>query len=221
MKMFGLKSVLAAGAMALLGSQVGATTTLVCPDKDPGYTVDRFLTLTWDGAYDASVNCLFSGYDAGGGNDEYNYFDHPNDGNDWLGHNSWLQIEGDIEDAGSAATLASIIGETVGSLYGGTSGTANFINPGLFDTYAILMKFGDPDQSESWFIFEVDFAQVSNFLFSWSVNDVESIAGFQGLSHTSLWGKDVPQVPLPAGGVLLLTALGGMALIRRRKLVAA
>jgi hypothetical protein len=222
MKMFGLKTVLAAGALALLGSQAGAS-TLVCPDSDPGYTVDRYLTLNWDNAtYDASVSCLFSGYDAGGGNDEYNYFDQPNDGNDWLGHNGWLQIGGDIKNSTSADSLAEVISKTVGSLFDGTSGTVNFIDPGLFGSYAILMKFGDPDQSESWFIFEVDFMTVSNFLFSWSVNDVESIQGFQALSHTSLWGKDpTTTVPLPAGGLLLLTALGGMALVRRRKMVAA
>ena len=40
------------------------------------------------------------------------------------------------------------------------------------------------------------------------------------LSHVTTTGDAPSPVPVPAGGVLLLTALGGMALTRRRKKVA-
>lgn len=37
------------------------------------------------------------------------------------------------------------------------------------------------------------------------------------ISHMTFYGKELAAIPLPAGGVLLLTALGGLALARRRK----
>lgn len=44
---------------------------------------------------------------------------------------------------------------------------------------------------------------------SWSVS--------QGLSHLSFYDTDPPPIPLPAGGLLLVTALGGLVIARRRK----
>lgn len=221
MKMFGLKTLLAAGTLALFGSQAGAA-TLICKDY-PTTDVDRYLELTWSGA--ADISCL----DAG---------------TDWNESNFPDPILGYDYDVGTATSsgnsLASILTNVSGSLWGGNEGSFRFTDPGTYDSYALLLKFGKNTQEAwGWFLMEVVFNSASYVDIGWRsvIRDNSGYCPFDAeafffgeectstkwaLSHTSIYGKDpTTTVPLPAGGVLLLTALGGMALVRRRKLVAA
>jgi hypothetical protein len=219
MKMFGLKTVLAAGAIALLGGQAGAS-TIVCKDY-PTADVDRYLELVWSGG--VSVSCLDAGTD-------WNESDFPE---------SSLGYDYDVGTATSSEnTLGSILTNVVGSLWGGNEGSFRFTDPGTYDSYALLFKFGKNTQEAwGWFLMEVAFNGETFFDLAWlsiiqdvtgSCPDQEGVFDDQctstkwALSHVSIYGKDqTTTVPLPAGGLLLLTALGGMALVRRRKMVAA
>lgn len=234
MKMFGLKTVLAAGAIALLGGQAGATTTsLTCPgdglivQDELGNDVVRYLDLGWDGSLDVSVSCLDWGSqtydpDAKGQPDTEAAADKA-----FMDANpGWVQIGKNQSDTPNG--LAGYVSYAAGTLWGATSGSFTLTNVGDYDTYALLWKFGEPHVIASWMAVQFTFGELESFLLNWAgVDCVQNEGGVEcsgtqnALSHLSLYGKDVPQVPLPAGGLLLLTALGGMALVRRRKMVAA
>ena len=47
----------------------------------------------------------------------------------------------------------------------------------------------------------------------WSVEPTKGA----GISHITLYGGDMPQVPVPAGGLLLLSALAGAGVVARRR----
>lgn len=212
MKMFGFKTVLAAGAIALLGGQAGAS-TINCPEPSAGDTVVRYLSLSWEG--DASlVTCLDHGTTYTG-----QIFTDNNVGYEFIVE---TENSNSIDLGGS---LSGYLNAVNSSLFGGLSGQIEFKDPGTYDVYAILLKFGkNTDVSEGWFAFEVSLGGLSMLTIDWSLffDDGIGVKTDQWqLSHTGLYGKDTTTIPLPAGGLLLLTALGGMALVRRRKMVAA
>jgi|GEM_PF-882458 hypothetical protein len=215
MKMFGLKALLAAGAVSLFAGQAGAlTTTLVCPNPvSPDDAVVRYLQVEYDAA--ASVFCAASGT-TWNANTVPNLA-APNDGFVFIAEATSSNPNG----------LAGLIAASVDSLlYGGNSGVLTFTkpNPLTYGSYGILWKFGANTQvADGWFLLNVAFNQLTSITFDWkTVFDPNTTTKDQwALSHVALYGKDPTTIPLPAGGVLLLTALGGMALVRRRKLVAA
>ncbi|TGD61786.1 VPLPA-CTERM sorting domain-containing protein [Tabrizicola sp. WMC-M-20] len=49
--------------------------------------------------------------------------------------------------------------------------------------------------------------------------DVSDLGRGQGISHITFYDTAPAPIPLPAGGLLLVTALGGLAIARRRKKV--
>lgn len=123
---------------------------------------------------------------------------------------------GNVSSAGGAGTYSVAFTSSVDPLDAIANASVTVLVAGLFDdlivewrdtvttavlasevvvapTVAIQTTFGTPNLDQT-------------LVFSWSASDVG--AGFD---------FDVSAVPLPAGGLLLLTALGGMAVVRRRR----
>lgn len=71
----------------------------------------------------------------------------------------------------------------------------------------ILFKIGNGNTFNAFLVHNTG----GNQLFTWAGNTAS------GLSHTNSFGGTVSPVPLPAAGFLLVAALGGLALVRRRK----
>jgi hypothetical protein len=84
---------------------------------------------------------------------------------------------------------------------------------GTFSKFAIGFKMGgNQNQLLTAFVFELP-AGVTTGTWSWSLQSNE-------LSHANLYGlpePDMPPVPLPAAGWLLIAGLGGLAALRRTR----
>lgn len=125
----------------------------------------------------------------------------------------WVQIAKDNDlngtDEGNAAAMT-----VTGSQVAGTLSIADFV----FDTYAtvaVVLKSGGGNVNiDKWVAYEVvkiagDYDYKSIFLNNNNGNQ-------KNLSHISLYGAGkMSAVPLPAGGLLLLTAFGAFALRRK------
>lgn len=109
-----------------------------------------------------------------------------------------------------AGPIGSVVLSATG--VGNTFGTFQiFLPTGFSLTDAVLgFKIGQGNLSPDWAAFSIADGILSG---SWG------ISGNQTLSHANLYGELVPvaAVPLPAGGLSLIGALGGLAMLRRRK----
>ena len=125
---------------------------------------------------------------------------------------------GDINTAFPSITGAEfsfdktfVDGELIGIAFSFLMGTGD---PGIT---AVILKAGNKFAATS------DFSLVGN-LFSGFVSTADAgltnkFGKAQGVSHITFFDSYVPPapIPVPAGGLLLVTALGGLAVLRRRK----
>jgi len=131
-----------------------------------------------------------------------------------FGSDDWEFIAKDNEDDGlgtpdegdSSAFLVD------GDATGGSMTIADFVFD-MYATVAVVLKSGGGADPDGWVAYEVsstDLEYASIF---------SNRGGFADISHISLYGSGVgvPEVPLPAGGVLLLAGLGAFAAVKRRK----
>lgn len=90
----------------------------------------------------------------------------------------------------------------------GGSSSWSLLNPNGYSNIFITLK-----QGQSFAAFWLDTTEaLSGF---WSTSGPARSS--QGLSHVSVYYQGPSVVPLPAAGLMLLTALGGLAFARRRK----
>lgn len=132
-----------------------------------------------------------------------------------FGLDTWEFIAKDNDLDGTDEGVASAMTVT-GSLITGTITLADTIFD-LYDHIAIVLKSGRGLDPEFWVaykavdgVFEYDYTSIF-------VNKKGEIGA---LSHISLYGTpatDMPPVPLPAAGWMLIAGIGGLAALRRRK----
>lgn len=116
----------------------------------------------------------------------------------------------DGTDTGNAAAMT-----VTGSLLQGTIDIADFV----FDTYetvAVVLKSGGGNATpDFWVAYEVQ--KIAGLYDYKSIFLNNNTGGQKALSHISLYGAGkMSAVPLPAGGLLLLTGLGAFVLRRKR-----
>lgn len=112
------------------------------------------------------------------------------------------------------ATEAAWVNTVLGTSFTTADVTAGKVSTGIFDSYSyttsaqyVILKIGkNPDYTV--------LMNTSGGAMTWSWNNYKADGG--GLSHYITLGDPAP-VPLPAAGLLLLGALGGLAAVRRRK----
>lgn len=195
--------------VASLGFGASSAQALTCPDPAAS-TVSRLLAISTDPvANESSISCLASGTDAGADGafgtlfPTYNFIgkeeDKPLSGNEGIG-----ALNGILDEVGGS------------SFWGGNEGEFTFTDPGTDGAYAILFKFGKPDLSESWFAIKVA-GGLAAFNILWeSIDENGDLRKGQELSHVSLYGSPA-MIPVPAAGILLITALGGLGVAARRR----
>ncbi len=129
------------------------------------------------------------------------------------------------------STEPSVVVGVVFTVTGATSGAWSIALPFGYTLTNAFISFksgeggGDPDFA----LFSLPSGILAGL---WGFDDTQCLPGggaprptgcngTQSLSHGSLYGKLVPTaVPLPAAGLMLLGALGGLAALRRRRKVA-
>ena len=210
LKLKGFLLPVAAGAFLAFGGGVltaNSAKALTCPDPAAS-TVLRLLDISTDpAANETSISCLASGTDATADSAFQNLFpsysfvgkeeNAPLNGNEGIG-----ALDGILDEVGGS------------SFWGGTVGEFTFTDPGTDDAYAILFKFGQPSLSESWFAIKVA-GGLNAFKIIWESVDPDGNRLTQHeLSHVSLYAAPIP---LPAAGILLISALGGLGFAARRR----
>lgn len=206
--MFGLefkRTVIPTLAVLVLGlgintSSVSAATTSVCPDDGSG---TREFTLTTEDP--VSNSCYFWGPN--------------NDANDAafvaqrladFGSEHTLLSKVEIDDDGLVdreGTNDSLLGNSIVALLGGLGGEFTLDTTGFKDIL-LVFKTGTGRSTPGFAAFALIPSGPTEG--EWSVNLQ------QGLSHVSLYGSPAP-IPVPAAGILLITALGGLGIAARRR----
>jgi hypothetical protein len=194
-----LKTVVAAGVLALMASGAQAATTTLCPNSSS--TTDREFTLTTEDPIGNS--CFASG--------------SPNDNNDAV-------FQAMLANLVPAATLlgkveydkfgvlqstgpeVSLLDDMI-ALLSGNSGGFTLDLTGIVNAVLVFKVGNNP--GPAYAAFTVDSGLVTGF---WSSTPLQG----GGLSHVSLYGAPAA-VPVPAAGFLLIGALGGLAALRRRR----
>lgn len=126
-----------------------------------------------------------------------------------FGHDDWSFLAKDEKADGVAVDgLSFTIGDASTA---GMDGTWSWDGP-LYDEMVLVLKQG---ATFAAYLFEDASDIVSGEWMTTSAFDLT--AG--DLSHMSIYGRmsDVPPVPVPAAGFLLVAGLGGLAALRRRK----
>jgi hypothetical protein len=183
------KTLLAAGALAFMAGGASAATVLTVDDSYPGIT-----------PYAGTATCLqtCAGLVAVGPSV-------------WATDGAKLFAVNPPNDTNEKNFVNSATGSSFGN--GTKTEVANGDNYSFFtDALYILMKIGGGGGSTpATFLIHNTFGQ--GLKITW--NSVSG--GGNGLSHYNEFGTALPPVPLPATGVLLIGALGGLAAVRRRR----
>lgn len=190
-----VKTLMAAAVLAgvsALGFGSAAHAVTCSPDAGK----DRYVT------FDGGTSCL----DYGTGAQADNLFQADNP--------TYVQIA--KAEAATPNALDGILDATTGGLFTGTSGNITWTPPAGYSAFAVLFKFGQPSIEDSWFVFTLPTTGfVSSYWFLHAEGSSTPLSQY-ALSHTTLYGVPAP-VPVPAAGVLLIGALGGLAMVRRRR----
>lgn len=140
----------------------------------------------------------------------------------WTGGAGWAGVDltdGGTNDAIFVDTIFSdssiILSWTILDMSGRTSSLSYSVadmqdGEAVEDPIELVFKFAD-------FIGTADFTQVKTITFNVAASALSADASFNLLYAGSTTGYEVPVVPLPAGVVLMGTALGALGLLRRRK----
>ena len=188
-----LTTLATAVVLAVWGGVATASTVVSCPTTVPD---DRYMTFDAPGTI-----CMASGVYSGGNKAEDQFLAIYTDGT----------VLGKV-DEGTATGLTG----TPTDLDSGLSGTITW-DPTSWGTsysaFAILFKFGNGDTADSWFAYSLPAALDAA---TWAVLKPDGTPYTQHeLSHVTLIG--LSPIPLPAAGFLLIGALGGLGLMRRRR----
>ena len=200
-----LKTLMAAGALAVVAGAASASTTVQCPDAGTDNLVRYFELSGVTGA-----SCFASGTDAniqGKFGESYPQYVRLAE----TGQTGFGDVISNIDTVDAEDTLQR-----------GFTGTFDFSAPAGYFDFIILFKAGflpggpTTNQEVSWAAFSVPGSFNEGL---WSIKMADGTLGTQGeLSGVSVWA----QIPLPAAGWLLLGGLGalGFAARRKRKMVA-
>jgi len=132
--------------------------------------------------------------------------------NEFGSGNSGNDKEASVEAALAAALGLTSIDLTLLGKSDGGYGTAVSGKSGTWSVPGIV-SYLTVKAANSYLIFDAGNAMTG----SWTTMGILNNGGNQpNVSHISYWSGSVEVVPLPAGGFLLLTALGALALRRKR-----
>lgn len=203
-----------AAFMLSVGFGVSSAEALTCPDP-AATSVLRLLEISTDPSDNVnSISCLASGTEPGADG----AFEAAFPSYDFIGKEEDKDLD-PTENEGRGA-LDGVLDEVVGSsFWSGVQGEFTFTDPASDGAYAILFKFGQPEISDSWFAIKVA-GGLSPFNILWKSVDDQGELRKNALSHVTLYGTPAP-IPVPAAGLLLLTALGGLGVAARRRRKAA